>query len=332
MKPLILTVDRWNPDPSAIKQAACVLADGGLVAFPTETVYGLGANALLGEAVAKIFAAKGRPADNPLIVHVASPEDVDKIAFVDERAARLMELFWPGPLTLVLVAKEDVPSITRAGLSTVAVRMPSHPVALALIEEARCPVAAPSANRSGRPSPTNAQAVVDDLNGAVDVVIDAGPTDVGVESTVVDATGPDLVLLRPGGLPVEKLIAVEDVILPQGEEIKRRSPGTRHRHYAPSVPLVLWEEDDRTWGKFLSRNVAVGYVGIRKPPVAVAAEVRFESVDGYARGLFSALRYLEKRRVDIIVADWPEEKGLGLALRDRLRRASAMEEGDLPLP
>ena len=332
MKPLILTVDRWNPDPSAIKQAACVLADGELVAFPTETVYGLGANALLGEAVAKIFAAKGRPADNPLIVHVASPEDVDKIAFVDERARRLMELFWPGPLTLVLVAKEDVPSITRAGLSTVAVRMPSHPVALALIEEARCPVAAPSANRSGRPSPTNAQAVMDDLNGAVDVVIDAGPTDVGVESTVVDATGPDLVLLRPGGLPVEKLIAVEDVVLPQGEEIKRRSPGTRHRHYAPSVPLVLWEEDDRTWGKFLSRNVAVGYVGIRKPPVAVAAEVRFESVEGYARGLFSALRYLEKRRVDIIVADWPEEKGLGLALRDRLRRASAMEEGELPLP
>ena len=332
MKPLILTVDRWNPDPSAIKQAACVLADGELVAFPTETVYGLGANALLGEAVAKIFAAKGRPADNPLIVHVASPEDVDKIAFVDERARRLMELFWPGPLTLVLVAKEDVPSITRAGLSTVAVRMPSHPVALALIEEARCPVAAPSANRSGRPSPTNAQAVMDDLNGAVDVVIDAGPTDVGVESTVVDATGPDLVLLRPGGLPVEKLIVVEDVVLPQGEEIKRRSPGTRHRHYAPSVPLVLWEEDDRTWGKFLSRNVAVGYVGIRKPPVAVAAEVRFESVEGYARGLFSALRYLEKRRVDIIVADWPEEKGLGLALRDRLRRASAMEEGELPLP
>jgi len=332
MKPLILTVDRWNPDPSAIKQAACVLADGELVAFPTETVYGLGANALLGEAVAKIFAAKGRPADNPLIVHVASPEDVDKIAFVDERARRLMELFWPGPLTLVLVAKEDVPSITRAGLSTVAVRMPSHPVALALIDEARCPVAAPSANRSGRPSPTNAQAVVDDLNGAVDVVIDAGPTDVGVESTVVDATGPDLVLLRPGGLPVEKLIAVEDVVLPQGEEIKRRSPGTRHRHYAPSVPLVLWEEDDRTWGKFLSRNVAVGYVGIRKPPVAVAAEVRFESIEGYARGLFSALRYLEKRRVDIIVADWPEEKGLGLALRDRLRRASAMEEGELPLP
>jgi L-threonylcarbamoyladenylate synthase len=267
-----------------------------------------------------------------LIVHVVSPEDVDKIAFVDERARRLMELFWPGPLTLVLVAKEDVPSITRAGLSTVAVRMPSHPVALALIEEAHCPVAAPSANRSGRPSPTIAQAVVDDLNGAVDVVIDAGPTDVGVESTVVDATGPDLVLLRPGGLPVEKLIAVEDVVLPQGEEIKRRSPGTRHRHYAPSVPLVLWEKDDRTWGKFLSRNVAVGYVGIRKPPIAVAVEVRFESIDGYARGLFSALRYLEKRHVDIIVADWPEEKGLGLALRDRLRRASAMEEGDLPLP
>lgn len=331
MKPLVLTVDRWNPDPSAIRRAASVLADGGLVAFPTETVYGLGGNALSSEAVAKIFAAKGRPADNPLIVHVASPKDVGKIAFVDERAARLMDLFWPGPLTLVLVAKEGVPSITRAGLSTVAVRMPSHPVALALIERARCPVAAPSANRSGRPSPTTAQAVVDDLDGAVDVVIDAGPTDIGVESTVVDATGPVLVLLRPGGLPVEEVIAVESVALPRGEEIKKRSPGTRHRHYAPSILLVLWGEDEGVWKELVSQNAAVGYVGIRKPPVNVAVEVCFEGVESYARGLFSALRYLEKRHVDIIVADWPEEKGLGLALRDRLRRASAMEGGKIPL-
>ncbi|HOM97712.1 MAG TPA: L-threonylcarbamoyladenylate synthase, partial [Acetomicrobium sp.] len=208
-------VDKWNPDVEVIKLAAEKIRERGLVAFPTETVYGLGANALDEEAVRKIFLAKGRPQDNPLIVHVASLEAAQRIAYCSQRALNLMKAFWPGPLTLVMKSKEIVPKITSGGLDTVAIRMPSHPVALALIEKSGIPIAAPSANTSGRPSPTNAEAVYDDLGDKIDVILDSGPTDVGVESTVIDVTGERVVLLRPGGLPVEALESFgERVILP----------------------------------------------------------------------------------------------------------------------
>ncbi|HXK98833.1 L-threonylcarbamoyladenylate synthase [Acetomicrobium sp.] len=326
-KVAVYKVDKWNPDVEVIKLAAKKIREGCLVAFPTETVYGLGANALDEEAVRKIFLAKGRPQDNPLIVHVASLEAAQKIAYCSQRALNLMKAFWPGPLTLVMKSKEIVPKITSGGLDTVAIRMPSHPVALALIEKSGIPIAAPSANTSGRPSPTNAEAVYDDLGDKIDVILDSGPTDVGVESTVIDVTGERVVLLRPGGLPVEALESFgERVILPEGlnrnerTDEKRRSPGTRYRHYAPSCKVLLWKEGE-DWPELEVKKI--GYLGIRKPPSSVGDDViLFESLEHYARGLFMALRYLEKRGVEVIVADYPKKEGLGLAIRDRLYRAS----------
>lgn len=195
----ILTVDPGTPDPAAIGEAAAVLSAGGLVAFPTETVYGLGADALNPRAVERIYAAKGRPVDNPIIVHIADPNALGGlVSDVPTAAQILIARCWPGPLTLVLPATPVVPSVTRGGLPTVAVRMPAHPVALALIRAAGCPVAAPSANRSGRPSPTTAQHVLADLGGSVELVLDGGPTPVGVESTVLDLTCDPPLLLRPG--------------------------------------------------------------------------------------------------------------------------------------
>ena len=227
MKTKVYKVECWNPEPHIIAEAAYAIRSGKLVAFPTETVYGLGANGLDDGAVRKIFAAKGRPGDNPLILHFASPEDVEQVAYVNERAKLLMDSFWPGPLTLVLPAKSVVPNSVTAGLGTVAVRMPSHPVAMALIKAAGVPIAAPSANRSGRPSPTEAASVLADIGDDVDIILDGGATDVGLESTVIDVTGPSVVLLRAGGMPVERLEEViEEVKLVPDEAKKKRSPGT----------------------------------------------------------------------------------------------------------
>lgn len=314
-------VDRWNPDRKIIAEAALALRRGRLVAFPTETVYGLGADGLDADAVRAIYRAKGRPSDNPLILHLAAPGEAERVALVDERARRLMDLFWPGPLTLVLPARCDVvPSVTRGGLDTVALRMPSHPVALALIEAADRPVAAPSANRSGRPSPTEAQAVDEDLGESLAFLLDGGPTDMGVESTVVDATGPSLLLLRPGALALEKIEEAAGLVERPRAGEGRRSPGTRYRHYAPDLPLLLWGE-----AGLPEIDGSVGYMGLDEAPFPVARSVRFRSVEDYARGLFSALRHLERSGVDVLVAQWPPSQGLGLAVRDRLLRASGRE-------
>lgn len=324
MKGRLIKVDRWNPDPGIMQEAGGIIRRGGLVAFPTETVYGLGANALDPVAVAGIFRAKGRPSDNPLIVHVQDPADVPAFAILNDRARQLMDTFWPGPLTLVLPALESVPSVTRGGLDTVGVRMPSHPVALALIAEAGVPIAAPSANRSGRPSPTEAVTVLHDLGEAVDIILDGGPTEVGVESTVLDVSGAVPVLLRPGGVGLEALEdALGRVCFPEGEMEARRSPGTRYRHYAPSVPVFLWHLG-KSWPTAAADPSRTGYLGLRVPPVKVRAEVLFDSPEHYARGLFSGLRHLERSGVSVIVADWPEAGGIGLALRDRLARAAGL--------
>ncbi|MZP30756.1 threonylcarbamoyl-AMP synthase [Heliobacterium undosum] len=272
----IWRVEPQQVSPEGLREAAACLQTGGLVAFPTETVYGLGADALNDKAVAGIFTAKGRPSDNPLIVHIADIDEVARLA-VDfpERARRLAERFWPGPLTLVLPASQQVPPVVTAGLATVAVRMPSHPVARALIREAGTPVAAPSANRSGRPSPTLAAHVCEDLWGRIDGIVDGGACDFGLESTVVDATGDAAVILRPGGvtremiealgipvrtsLTVERTVDCVDVVASKDEapaefrcdgdiEPSREvgyfippSPGMKYVHYAPRAPLYLLE-------------------------------------------------------------------------------------------
>lgn len=241
----LLRVEPARPDQAVLQRAGEVLRQGGLVAFPTETVYGLGADALNPLAVRRIFAAKGRPADNPLIVHVAEREMLQGLVSGLPGVGRaLMDRFWPGPLTLVLPKGERVPEEVTAGLPSVGIRMPDHDVALGLIAAAGVPVAAPSANRSGRPSPTTAAHVWEDLQGRVEVILDGGPTGVGVESTVVDVTGPVPVLLRPGGLPVEEIervvgrVAIDPAL--RGQKVDRpRAPGMKYRHYAPRAPLTL---------------------------------------------------------------------------------------------
>lgn len=335
--PRILAVDPWNPDPKAIGEAAELLRSGRLVAFPTETVYGLGANGLDPAAAEKIFAAKGRPSDNPLILHFSSPGDAESAVLVNERARRLMELFWPGPLTLVLPSRGTVPREVTAGLDTVAVRMPSHPVALALIAASGLPVAAPSANSSGRPSPTDALAVASDLGDRVDLVLDGGPTSVGLESTVLDLTGKDMVLLRPGGCPVEEIESrTGERVLRSGGNV-RRSPGTRYRHYAPSVPLIL-HDGDGAREKALAFGGPIAWIGMDGPEILFvpgetdgALSLRFSTPENYARALFHALRFLESSGAAVIVAQRPEtEAGIALALRDRLERASSEEKKNDP--
>lgn len=301
------------------EEGARIIKNGGLVAFPTETVYGLGADALNPDAVASIYEAKGRPSDNPLILHVSSVEMAERVVEMNARALLLIETFWPGPLSLVLPAKDIVPLRTRGGLSTAAVRMPDSAPALALIEMSGLPIAAPSANISGRPSPTDAQTVRSDMGNRIPLVIDGGDTRFGVESTVVDITGEHAVLLRPGGVSKEELEKAldEEVLLPQDQQIIKRSPGTRYRHYAPSVPLVLCTapsvpEESRRWA----------WMGIAEPKGTPCAVVLFKNKAEYAKGLFRALRRLEKSGAEVIYAEAPDEAGIGRALKDRLGRAA----------
>ena len=310
-------------EPAAIARAAAALRAGGLVAFPTETVYGLGADALDARAVRAIFAAKGRPADHPLIVHVADAAAVRPLVSAVPAAAERLMAFWPGPLTLVLPRSSAVPDVTTAGQATVAVRVPGHPVALALLRACGRPIAAPSANRSGRPSPTTAEHVIADLRGEVDVILDGGPTQVGVESTVVDATRAVPLVLRVGGLPVEALRAAVgevEVLAGQDPEAMARSPGLRHRHYAPRAKVVLVApgEADALGGPgvaVMSRRAApAGFVGTWR--------VMPGELEGYARELFAALRELDATGAQTIVVEAVEAVGLGRAIADRLRRAA----------
>ena len=240
----VVAIDPDAPDPTAITEAAAALQAGHLVAFPTETVYGLGADGLNPTALAQIYAVKGRPSDNPLILHLASRDQLSVVvAAVPEIAAVLMQAFWPGPLTLVLPKHMRVPDQATGGLATVAVRMPAHAVALALIDAVGVPLAAPSANRSGRPSPTDAEHVHDDLNGLIPMILDGGPTAIGVESTVLDVTCAPPILLRPGGIPQETIEAIIGPLQHTAQlSIRLRSPGTRYRHYSPRACVRLLAE------------------------------------------------------------------------------------------
>ncbi len=321
-------------DERKIKVAGRLIIEGKLVAFPTETVYGLGADALNESAVRRIFEAKGRPADNPLIVHIAEFDDLKKLAReIPEEAKLLAERFWPGPLTLVLPKREEVPLVTTGGLDTVAVRMPAHPIALALIR-ASTPVAAPSANVSGKPSPTLAEHVVDDFYGKIEAIIDGGPTPVGVESTVIDLTSGRPMLLRPGGLPLEE---IEKVIGPvevhpavKGKAVDlAKAPGMKYRHYSPSVPVIVVEgprervreKIGELVEKYRSKGYRVGVMATEEFPADEFFHLG-ETVEEVAKNLFRALRELDRRGVDVIIAEGVDERGLGLAVMNRLRKAS----------
>lgn len=309
-------------DAEGIRRAAAVLRAGGLVAFPTETVYGLGADAWDAEATRRVFDAKGRPADNPLIVHVADHGGLAEVAAaVSPLARRLAARFWPGPLTVVVEAAADLPPVTTAGLATVGVRMPAHPAALALLRAAGVPVAAPSANRSGRPSPTTAAHVLDDLGGQVDVVLDGGQCEVGVESTVVDARGHAPVVLREGAVTREQL----GVGAGGGEADLAASPGTRHRHYAPRcrVEVAPAGLGPARASALAGGGVKVGLVapGEAGPPVRQLA--RFADAAELGRLLYRALRAAEDAGVDVVVVEAVDPAGIGRAVMDRVRRAAA---------
>lgn len=297
-----------------IDHAAELLRAGQLVAFPTETVYGLGADAFSAEAVAAVYRAKERPADNPLIVHLANSAAMERCALVNDAARRLASMFMPGPLTLVLPALDAVPEIVRAGLFTVALRVPDHSVARALIERSG-PLVAPSANRSGRPSPTRAEHVMSDLGGRIAAVLDGGPCRVGIESTVLDLSGDEPLLLRPGivsreeiesvlGLPVRLLAGGDD-------EAARRSPGTRHRHYAPAIPV--------RWISSLPTATIEGAMVLMAEPVVELPGVVVHPLD--AATLFARFREAEMLGLSeiLIIAD-PDRLPAGLV--DRLRRAT----------
>ena len=345
-KTLVLKIGKNNFEDT-ISRAAHILKQGGTVAFPTETVYGLGADALNPAAVRKIFEAKGRPADNPLIVHIASMDSLDKIATdIPPIAFELMDAFWPGSLTLVLKRRSAVPDITTGGLDTVAVRMPDNPVALALIREAGTPLAAPSANTSGRPSPTTAEHVISDLSGRIDAVIDGGAVEVGVESTVLDVTSDVPVILRPGGVGLEDIkkhvgevvIGYTDQTVEEGEVV--RSPGMKYTHYSPETRVVLVEGDGMAVAAKMSelidsyseKNMRVGLLITDETAGHVSADEMYslgrrDKPEDAARNLFAGLRYLDGRdvdvNVDIIIVDGSVKcDGVGVAVLNRLRKAA----------
>jgi len=316
-----------------INDAVSMLRSGGLVAFPTETVYGLGADAFNAEAVQKVFQAKGRPSDNPLIVHVASLEIAwHFMTGISEKGLKLAKCFWPGPLTLVTEKKSIVPDIVTAGLETVAIRIPNHPVTLEMLKRFEGGVVGPSANISGRPSPTSAEHVCHDLEGKIDIVLDAGPTVIGMESTVIDVTVNPPAILRIGGLSREDIEnTIGETRRTNAQELLRRSPGTRHRHYAPRARVILIQKNDlETFVQELnilkSEGNSVGSITYSKDlndiEVTKFHFILSSSVEQYAQNIFKALRELDSFGVDCMLVESVEEHGIGAAVMDRLGKAS----------
>lgn len=308
-----------------IELASEVIKSGGLVSFPTETVYGLGADGLNPIASAKIFEAKNRPAFNPLILHIADKSTLEKIAsWKNKNVEKLIEKFWPGPLTLVLPKKEIVPEIVTAGNPTVAVRMPNHEVALKLISLSGTPIAAPSANRFGQLSPTDANHVVKQLKNSVDVILNGGPSSVGVESTILEITDDNIFLLRPGGLALEEIeAAVGKVEIKTHNTIKPNSPGQLDFHYSTSIPLkflsseTIEEYSGKRIGAIFFRNKMVEQKFAYEKILSAGGDLREA-----AANLFSFLHEFEKESIDVILIEPVEETGLGRAIMDRLRKAS----------
>lgn len=333
-----------SPDPAAFALASDLLRRGGLVAFPTETVYGLGADALNRDAVLSIFAAKGRPADNPLIVHIHDRSQLNDLCEIPPLAEPLMDAFWPGPLTLLFVRKPVVPPEVTAGLPTVAIRMPSHPVAAAMLRACNLPVAAPSANTSGRPSPTAAAHVLEDMNGKIPLILDGGSCDVGLESTVLDLCHGRPTILRPGGVTKEMLESVlaQEVLLagsilrPLGENEVALSPGMRYKHYAPKGTVTLVEgPEERTVP--LLRRLCLEQLREGKRACVLCFSEHVEALAGcdphdigsvsspdeIARRLFDTLRRLDDEGMEAVFSEVVPPEGIGLAVMNRLGRAAA---------
>lgn len=337
----VVKVDRENPEKEAIKEAAEIIKNGGTVAFPTETVYGLGANCFDEEAIDKIFLAKGRPQDNPLILHVSNVEQVyTLVESVSERAKMLMERFWPGPLTLIFNKSEKVSKKVTGGLSTVAIRMPNHKVALSLIEESGVPIAAPSANLSGRPSPTEASHVIEDLFGKIDMIIDGGRVNIGVESTVLDISVEIPTILRPGRVTIEDLLQVfpkveyDPSIIKDDAKIIPKSPGQKYKHYAPKAKMIgfIGEIEDvvSTISSYTSEYINEGKkVGImateetkdRYTEGTVLVVGSREKKETIARDLFKVLREFDELGVDIILGEGVDTLGIGRAIMNRMKKA-----------
>lgn len=346
MKTKIQFIKDIDKDIKHLEEAAEIIKSGGIGAFPTETVYGLGANALDGEAVKKIFEAKGRPQDNPLIIHIAKKEDIDK--YVDEVpkfAEELMEKYWPGPLTIILKKKGIVSDITSAGLDTVGVRMPDNDIALKLIELSGVPIAAPSANISGRPSPTDIERCEEDLNGRVDFIVGSEKSKIGVESTIVDATGEHLCVLRPGGITLEMLKEIDEgvyidkaILTTLDENTKPKAPGMKYKHYAPKAkvkmvqgPINKMVEKIREMvHNYIDEDLKVGImatdetISMYDEGIVKSLGTR-EDLTSVTKNLFEMLRSFDDLGVDVIITEAFEEKGLGVAIMNRLKKSCGFD-------
>lgn len=334
---MITEVLMWN-DNGALDKASALIRDGALVGIPTETVYGLGANAYNAHSCLEIFKAKGRPADNPLIVHIAAPSDADKIAYTNDLYYKLAERFMPGPLTIILPKRDIIPSEATAGLDSVAIRCPVHEVARQIIERSGVPIAAPSANKSGRPSPTSARHVYNDMNGIIPLIIDAGPCDVGVESTVIKISEDSIIVLRPGAITAEMLREVCDNVTISSavtEELKEGevalSPGMKYKHYAPASELYLVDGNEDEFEKIVKKKA-------KKEKCAVICYeeelTKFEGIPTLSAGkrddikeqtkrLFELLRRCDELGVDTVYAHLPSKDGQALAMYNRMIRACA---------
>ncbi|WLV24221.1 L-threonylcarbamoyladenylate synthase [Aciduricibacillus chroicocephali] len=334
MKTEHLKITDIHIDEEKIKKAAALLAKGELVAFPTETVYGLGADAANEVAVSGIFAAKGRPQDNPLIVHVASVEHCrELVQEIPDYAEKLMDRFSPGPITYVLPHRGGLADNVTAGLATVGIRIPDHPLALALIRESGCPIAAPSANTSGKPSPTTAFHVAEDLDGKIACIVDGGATGIGVESTVIDCTGKLPVVLRPGGITQEMIEEAigEKLASTNGipESDKPKAPGMKYRHYAPVLPLILVQGDASKIKEFVRKVESEG-----KRVAVLASKSTADHLDlphvkvlgtepnEIAANLYAALRHYTEKDADLLICEAFSRSGIGEAIMNRLAKAA----------
>ncbi len=338
MKTELFSISDISSDADKIKKAADILRCGGLVAFPTETVYGLGADATDSSAAEKIYAAKGRPSDNPLIIHIADPADAERYAYTNEYYYKLARAFMPGPLTVILKKKDTVPFSVTGGLDTVAVRCPSHKIASQLIKVFGGAIAAPSANLSGSPSPTCAEHVMRDMNTRIDAIIDGGPSEIGLESTIVKLEGSKAILLRPGAITYDALCCVCDqveIASAVTEELARDerplSPGMKYRHYAPRAPLVLLDGDESCVTEYMQRAQNAEHCTILcyddelehlRHELLISLGAR-DDQKTHAERLFAALREADTHNSQIIYAHLPKKDGIGLALYNRMIRAAA---------